>query len=79
MIIIPRFFAIIKCDPLSRHRFQNTSHPGREKPRISIPTGWFHPALILRVIESASRQNPKVDQRKFASEAYFQGHQKRFP
>ena len=50
------FFAIIKCNPLSRHRFQNISHPDREKQRIRITTEWFHPALIVSVIEPASRQ-----------------------
>ena len=32
------------CDPLSRHRFQNIPHPNREKIRIPVPRGWFHPA-----------------------------------
>ena len=32
------------CDPLSGHQFQNIPHPDREKLRISVPRGWFHPA-----------------------------------
>ena len=29
---------------LSRHQFHNIPHPDRQKLRIPVPRGWFHPA-----------------------------------